>query len=183
MTEMTRTERSDLAGLTRKRATVAKNQARQRAAELTAETEEQLSRVFAAEDVRWQAAIAKAKIALDAANTKIREELGAEGVPDNLLPSLTLGWRGRGESLDPHRRGELRTLARARIDAHLKTALATIEKSSVDVQTQLLAAGLTTGAAQAFLTAMPTPEELLPAVSVDELAIERDRKTNLRSIS
>lgn len=65
---------------------------------------------------------------------------------------------------------ELRKTAQARIEAAAKAARTTIEARSLEVQTELLAAGLTSDAARAFLASMPTPAQLMPTVDVEALA-------------
>lgn len=75
----------------------------------------------------------------------------------------------RGQNASAKRRAELRTLGNAQIDELLKKAKHEISRSSLAVQTQILAGGLDTPAARAFLESMPTPEALMPVLNVRAL--------------
>lgn len=55
-------------------------------------------------------------------------------------------------------------LAKADVDR-----VAEIERSSLEVQTELVAGGLRSAEARAFLAAMPSAEALLPALTVAEI--------------
>jgi hypothetical protein len=44
-----------------------------------------------------------------------------------------------------------------------------IQQSSVDIQTKLVAEGLTSTDAKAFLESMPMPAQLMPAVTMEEV--------------
>jgi hypothetical protein len=64
---------------------------------------------------------------------------------------------------------ELRKVAQTRIAALEKAACNDIERSSLEVQTELLAGGLQSGEARAFLESIPTAAALMPPLSVPEL--------------
>jgi hypothetical protein len=114
---MTAREREELAKLVRRREGVAKTGAKQRAAELLAQTEANLAATFAAEDARWAAMIAKAHDAITAANETIRVACREEGLPEKFAPSLNAFWLSRGDNILGERRGELRKVAQTRIAA------------------------------------------------------------------
>ncbi len=65
----------------------------------------------------------------------------------------------------------MRRVAKTEIDARIKRAQAAIARASVGAQERIIAAGLTSEAAQALLAELPTPQQLLPALDVH--AIER----------
>jgi hypothetical protein len=71
----------------------------------------------------------------------------------------------RGENVVATRRQELRKVAYTRIDAIAKDAKLQIEQFSLDTQTKLLAGGLESAEAKAFLESMPTPEQLMPPMT------------------
>lgn len=167
--EMTRRDRQDLAQLARQRARVAKAAATQRAAELKADVEAQLAAVFQAEDERWASIVAEAKELLKDVDAKVAAICERDGVPPQFRPSLNAYWSGRGTNADPDRRAELRRVAVTRIDALKKTADAEIDRKSLEVQTELMAGGLDTSAARAFLESMPTAKALMPMLSVAEV--------------
>jgi hypothetical protein len=168
MTEptMTKSERDDLARLVRMRAKVAKGQVEQRAAELMAEAEAKLSAIYSFGDEAWADLTATAEAAVAEADIQLAKRCEQLGIPAEFRPRLNLSWYGRGENALRDRRAELRTTARTRVDADAKRAKAAIEASAVDVQTELLADGLTSAAAREFLQAMPTPADLMPALDI-----------------
>lgn len=176
MTEMTRTERTDLAKLTRQRERLAKAAADVRKAELLADVEEQLSRIYSAREEQWAEATAAARVAIDEADAHIARVCAERGIPDEMRPKLTVLFSGRGEHSDPRRRAELRKLAQARIEVVTREAKQRIEAASVEVQTELLAGGLTTDAARAFLSSIPTAEALMPKLDVTALPGPGDRR-------
>lgn len=166
---MTKSERSELGALTRKRAKVAKDQVESVADERTAEVEAQLSAIYAADDELWKAATDVARKAVAEANRVIAEQWEAAGKPPTFTPQARFMWIGRGENGDKERRTELRAAARTRIAADAKKAKATIEATCVEVETELVRDSLTTAAAHVFLTSMPRPAELMPRVDVESL--------------
>jgi hypothetical protein len=78
-------------------------------------------------------------------------------------------WYGRGENGVREHRGELTKVAHSKIDQLLREAKHVIEAKSCEIQTRLLEEALSSDEAKAFLEAMPTPVQLLPAVKVDEI--------------
>jgi hypothetical protein len=169
---MTARERTELAQLVRRREAVAKTDAKQRAAELIAQTEATLAATFAAEDARWAAMIAKAREAVSAANETIREACRAQGIPEKFAPSLNAFWLDRGENRYADRRGELRRVAQARIAAMELAARREIERKSVEAQTAILAGGLADGAARAMLDSLPDVADLMPEPAIFEIEAE-----------
>ena len=159
----------DLAALARRREKVAKTAAKERSAHILAEIEAKLSDAFDAEDTLWADLTRAAQAKIAKADAEIARRCEEIGVPARFRPELVLSWRGRGVNADPTRRGELRRLAQARVAALEKSALAAIERSSVETQTKLLAVGLTTDEARAFLDGMPSVDALLPPLSVEQM--------------
>jgi hypothetical protein len=168
---MTRIEREDLLRICRLRERVAKAEAVSVAAQRRAEFEAQLAAEyhFDADEV-WRAAAEEAKLATQQANERISARCQELGIPRRFQPSLSEPyWFDRGENAVAKRRAELRQVANTKIDQLLKDAKLAIERASVEIQTKLVAEGLKSAEAKAFLESMPTPAELLPAVSVDEV--------------
>ena len=77
-----------------------------------------------------------------------------------------MSWWQRGENATATRRAELRKLAYARIDADRKAAGQLVESWGADTLTALLAGGLSSADAKAFLERLPSPEALLPSVRI-----------------
>jgi hypothetical protein len=59
------------------------------------------------------------------------------------------------------RRTELRRVAQSEADKRLAIAEAAIKKASVEMQTKIVAAGLTSDTVRAMLEAMPSPTDLV----------------------
>ncbi len=167
---MTRAERTDLGALIRRREKLLKTAAKQRAAELLANFEKQISTIFSYDDDEtWKAAFASAEKAVGDAKAVIAEQCRKLGIPPEFAPDLSLGWYGRGENAMSQRRTELRRVAKTEIDALEARAKTEIERVSVEQQTALISDGLTSVAAQAFLEQMPTAENLMPALDMDQI--------------
>jgi hypothetical protein len=166
---MTKAERDELAKLVRRREKLAKSDVDGRAAKLEADFEEQLAKRYDPLDARWRGLYEDAERAVQDLNERIAEQCEQAGIPAQLAPSAGMGWSSRGENYSAERRAELRKVAKARIVAEVKDAKTKIERSSVEVQTQLVAGGLESDEAKAFLDSMPTAEALMPPVSVAEL--------------
>jgi hypothetical protein len=64
------------------------------------------------------------------------------------------------------RRDELRRAAKARIAAATVEAKTKIERMSLDAQTEIVANGIQSDAARAFLNRLPALETLVPALDV-----------------
>jgi hypothetical protein len=163
-TQMTTRDREDLAKLVRRAEKVAKADADRLAAERLADFEQQMAARYAPEDDEvWRQLHADAQSAISEAEARIAESCRELGIPEQLRPGLGLYWHGRGENAVRERRAELCLAAKSRIDALARAAKAEIERRSVDVQTRLVAGGLESEEAKAFLASMPTAEALMPA--------------------
>lgn len=169
MAEMTRAERNDLMGVVKLRARVARTQVAQHEARLLAQVEEELSAVYSSREEAWRDVTVEAARHVEEADAKIAAICRDRGVREEFRPRLSLAWYGRGANADRERRGELRKLAQARIAAAAKEAKATIEAKSADVLTELVAGSLESEDARKFLETIPTPDQLMPPVTVAEL--------------
>jgi hypothetical protein len=74
------------------------------------------------------------------------------------------------------RRAELRRLAKSRIEAMEKDAIVKIERLSLDAQTEVIAHGLESDAAKAFLGNMAPVDTLMPAIDVLEVKALVDQR-------
>jgi hypothetical protein len=171
--QMTKSERTDLARLIRRREKVAKSAAEQRAAELKVDVERQLSAIYSPDDdALWAKLQADTEVVVEQARKDLQARCRELGIPDRFAPDFHLVWSGRSwETADKERRNELRRLAHARIDATYKTAITKIETSSVEFEAQVLADGLTSEAAKNLLTGMPSVEQLMPRIETDEVRL------------
>jgi hypothetical protein len=166
---MTSRERQELAALVRRREKVAKADAKHRAGELIAAAEEMLSTQFSIQDELWEGIAVEAARMVAEVDAQLAAKCREAGIPEQLRPAIGTSWYSRGVNAYGPRRAELRNAARTRIEAQLRRALADIERRSVEVQTDLVAGGLTSDAARAFIAAMPTVEQLLPPLTVEDV--------------
>lgn len=172
--EMNKGEREELKRLARERARVAKNDAKRRSADLLADFEIQVASEydFNRDDV-WKAAVEAAeKAAVEAAAT-IADRCVELGIPRELAPTVSFMWHGRGPGAVNARQNELRRVARQRIEAMERAAVHEIDRKALEVQTELVRAGLTSEAALDFLASMPSVDALMPAIDIRELEAPR----------
>jgi hypothetical protein len=163
---MTKAERDDLQRLIRRREGVLKSAAEQRSAELLADFEQQLASIYSYDhDEVWAKAYEAAEAATAQAQAVIAKQCEKLGIPAKFAPSVAIAWQGRGENAVAWRQNELRRVAKSRIAAIEKAARVKIELRSVELQSQVIANGLT-GAARAFLDTMPAIETMMPALDV-----------------
>jgi hypothetical protein len=179
---MTKGERDDLVRLVKQREKVAKTAAEQRSAAMLAEFEQQISAIhsFATNEV-WKAATAAAIDAAKKANETILAEADHLGIPREFQPKLSFHWVNRGENEYQARRDELRRVAKAEIDALEKVARVQIESASVSAQTEIIANGLNSEAAIAFLNRLPAIDSMMPALDITQIQAklaERARKSS-----
>ena len=173
---MTRTERNDLATLIRRREKLMKTAAKQRALELMADFERQISHIFKYdEDETWKAAYVAAEQAVRDAKAVVVQRCRELGIPPEFAPNIDVMWYGRGQNALNDRRIELRRVAKTRIDAIESAAKTEIERASVESQTALISDGLTSEAAQRFLEQMPTAETLMPLLAIEQIKTLADK--------
>jgi hypothetical protein len=167
---MTKTEREELKRLARERARVAKADAERRSADLKASFEYQVATYYEYDrDEVWRAAVEAAKEAVEDAVERIEERCVELGIPRELAPTLSVQWVGRGPHAVASRQTELRRVANKRIEAMERSAKHEIDRQALEIQTQLVRAGLTSAEAVAFLEGMPSVDSLMPALDVREL--------------
>jgi hypothetical protein len=171
--KMTKADRQELSKLVRRHELVAKSAVKQRGAELLAHFEKQLATIHKYyQDEVWKEAHDAAKAAAREADEKIAARCREVGIPEDWRPGLSLNWYGRGETAAAGRRQELRRVAITAIDAMEKKAVTQIEEQSLRLQTLLVADGLDSEAARAFLAALPSPQELMPPLDVAEIELQ-----------
>lgn len=178
---MTKAERDDLVRLIKQREKVAKTAAEQRSAAMLAEFEQQVSALhdFATNEV-WKAATDAAVAAAKEANAKISAEAERLGIPKEFRPSLNFSWATRGENEYEARRQELRRVAKAEIEAIEKVARVQIEASSVQAQTEIIAHGLNSDAALAFLNSLPAIESMMPPLDITAIQAKLAERARTR---
>jgi hypothetical protein len=170
--KMTKAERDDLVRLVKQREKVAKSAAEQRSAMMLADFERKISEIHAFDrnDV-WQAAMQAGIDEAQKVNAAIAAEAAKLGIPPEFRPSVQLHWASRGENEYRQRRAELRRVAETEILAMEKTARVQIEARSIEAQTEIIANGLDSEAAIAFLEKLPPIETMMPAL--DPMLIQK----------
>lgn len=175
--KMTKSERVEITQLIRKRERVMKKLASERAAQMVAEFEEKSAAIYSFDqDEVWAKAVEEAQKVVDQANKTIAERCLELGIPPEFAPSLSFGWRGRGQNEVASRRAELRRVAASQIKAIEADAVSKIERMSLEAQTAVVAHGLESDAAKNFLDKMPGLEALMPSVDVESVKQLRDKK-------
>lgn len=170
MSAMTSKDRESLLKVARLNEKVAKTAIRQRSAELLANFERDLAAEFSFnDDAVWAQAMASATEAVKAAQADIAERCRHLGIPKEFAPGITLGWYGRGQNAVAARRAELRRVAVARIAAIEANARAEIERKSAEVQTSLIASGLSGEEARSLLSSLPAVDALMPVLSIADM--------------
>lgn len=167
---MTKGEREDLIRLIKQREKVAKTAAEQRSASMLAEFESAVTQLHAfANNEAWSAAQEAAAQAAREATDKIIAKAKELGIPDEFRPKIGFSWEQRGEDAYNRRRDEMRRTAKAEIDAMEKVARVQIEAESVRAQTEVIAHGLHSDAAMAFLERLPPIESMMPLLDIDSI--------------
>jgi hypothetical protein len=178
---MTKSEREDLLRLVRQQEKVSKTHAKQRAAEMLAEFERQVSAIYHFDqDETWAEAKRIAEEAVINANGLIAERCQQLGIPNQFAPSLREYWFSRGQNATKERRDELRKLAIAKIAALESAARSEIERRGLEAATEIVAHGLESGTARAFLERFKV-QELMPSLNVGEVEnLLKDKSKNGR---
>ncbi|PRD40671.1 hypothetical protein C5748_25745 [Phyllobacterium phragmitis] len=171
MTEaMTRADRETLIKIARQRERVAKSAAKERAAILAADFEKQLDRRYSYDENEiWERATLVATKAVELAQKEVAYECERLGIPRQFAPMLSMGWHARGRNESKAERAEMRRVAMKQIEAVEKSARTAIERQSVETQEKIMVGGLTTDQARLFLESMPTPEALMPVLTLDRV--------------
>ena len=167
---MTKTEAANLERLIRKQERVLKAACDQRAAELGAEFEAQISSVHHyTDDPKWKATAKHVAKLLAEAEQEVEDRCDELGIPEEFRPSIHWSWSSRSENAVAQRRTELRFRATSEIEAIRKAARTKVESWSLETQTDLAARNLTTEAAKEFLKKMPRTAELMPSLEFEDI--------------
>lgn len=171
---MTKGEREELKRLARERARVAKQDTQRRTADLKAMFEQELLTMYDYNrDEVWKDAVEAAKKAGEEAAHIIAVRCEELGIPAAFAPRLTVNWHQQGPAAVNYEQADIRRAAYKRIEAQERGACAEIDRAALNVQTELVRAGLTSDAAIGFLETMPSVAELMPAVEISDLDVKR----------
>lgn len=173
---ITKTERSELRSLIRQRFKVLRAEVNARRAELLVELETRVDQHFAADDKRWSDAMYLIEEAVREANRKANDILRGLDI-DQLDTSRDYDVvRFRGIAKPTADRNVMLRNGVKRIDAQVASALLQLDGQEADLLTRLVATGLESDEARAFLGEIPTVSALVPADRL--LALEAQLRDN-----
>ena len=172
--QMTKADRDAVIRIAKLRAKQAEREAETREKVLLAEVIDQLTAEFEANDALWDEFVTVAQKEVDKANAHIRAICVGLGIPAKHAPAMLTGWMSRSPQYsDRSRRSELVKLAETRLAALTKTAKTAIQDALLEVETELVAGGLESSEARAVLASIPTVEQLMPPLSLEDLGVKR----------
>lgn len=166
---MTKTERNELSRVVRMRAKVAKDDADLQGARLLADFEAQLTTQYPENHPAWASITSAARQAVTEADQKISRICQEVGIPAEFRPGISFSWARRGENAFKERRDELRNTAKKEIAARVQNAKAVIDRHVTELLTELVATGLETEQARAFLEKLPKVEDLIPRLGFSDI--------------
>lgn len=179
---MTKGEREELKRLARERARVAKHDAQRRTADLKAMFEQQLADAYSFNsEETWSRAVKIAREECAEAQARIEKRCEELAIPLAMHPLVNFDWQSRGPYAVGAQQQNLRRVAHHRIAAQERSAIAEIDRAALDIQTNLVRAGLTSDTALEFLSAMPSVNDLMPPVNMDELEPPERRSLGMGS--
>ncbi len=91
----------------------------------------------------WKEAVEEAKKAGEEAAEKIAKRCEELGIPPAFAPSLHVSWQAQGPAAVQYEQADIRRAAYKRIDAQERAATADIDRAALEIQTNLVRAGLT----------------------------------------
>jgi hypothetical protein len=167
---MLKSEREYLLKICREREKLAKSQADVRAVQRKAEFESQLAAEYSWDsNETWKLLHEKAKAVEREFNERIIQDFKAMGRPLKFAPSCYVYWSGRGINACKEYCAELRRVFQAKNSEDTIAAKLKIAQTSLEIRTRLMADGLESAEAKGFLETMPTPEKLMPALTIEEV--------------
>lgn len=160
---ITKGERTELRSLIRQRFKVLRAEVEARRAELAAELEERITAKFAEEDKQWSDAMFLIGEATREANRKANDILRGLNIDamDTSREYDVVNFRGVAKPTAE--RNVLLRNGTKRIEAQVKGALLQLDGQEADLLTRLVANGLESDEARAFLGEIPTVSALVPA--------------------
>jgi hypothetical protein len=174
VTTLNKADRDALIRVVKDRAKLAEKDVAARARVLLAEVLDLMAAEFAANDALWSDQLLLAEEGVRLLNAQIRQRCSEVGTPARFAPDVTVHWHSRSsEFSERERRNELKALAEARIAALVDTAKVEVQRQSSDLAEKLIIDGLDSEAARRFVEALPTIEQLMPPLSLDELGVKR----------
>jgi hypothetical protein len=166
---MTKGDRAELGKVLKYRAKVAKGDIENHAGRILANIEAQLAAVYPENHAAWADVTEHTRQLIADADTQIAERCRKLGIPEQFRPSIDFRWYGRGENAIKDRRAELRKVAQMELAARVKAAKNAVDRRTADLLTQLAVDMLESSQAKDFLNAMPSVDDLMPPITLDDL--------------
>lgn len=184
--KLSRHETHDLGMIIKERTKVLKAHIESEGMRLLGEFERQIAAVYHYDqDEVWKEAAEEALKAAKEAQEKIAKRCEKLGIPRTFAPGLVISWQGRGENAMKERCTELRAVAKAQVKAMMAEATVKVEREALDLRTQIVALGLVTPAAQAFLQTLKSVEETMHLLEFSDIekkleALPQPQRSRLR---
>jgi hypothetical protein len=170
---MNKADRDALIKIVRARAKQVEREADIRQKILLAEVQNLVSAEYSARDALWADAVTITEDFARKANDQIRAQCADLGIPPQHAPELTMGFRRRSsEFSDSQRRAELTKLAEPKLAALTSMAKTQIQGAALDAEEKLVLGGLESSEARQILALMPTVEQLMPLLGLDDLGVK-----------
>lgn len=163
---MTKAERTELRQIVKGQFAVLRAEIDQRKAELITEVDGQIDEKFAVDDKAWADAAHLAHEAVMEANRKVNDayrDLTGERHVERMYVGAQLPSRPREE------RFRLQQTSRHQIDATVRGALLRLQRQEADLLRTLAVGAIESDEARAFLEAIPSVGELVPAARLTEI--------------
>jgi hypothetical protein len=165
---ITKTERAELRSVVRQQFRVLRAEVTQRKAELYADVEDQIADRFGADDRTWAGVMHEVHEAVLECNRRINDAFYRAGYQERGRSERM--WIGEPNIRKPEgKRNELRHQAGSRIEAQVKGAMLNLDRREADLLRTLAIGAIESEEARAFLEALPTVGELVPAARLAEL--------------
>jgi hypothetical protein len=172
MTQLSKSDRDALIQIAKERARQGDREIDARRKVLIALVLDQVTAEYSARDELWAGAIAEIEEMEAKVNAQIRDTLARWGIPAKHAPRHIGGWLPRSsEYADRNRRAELTKLAEARLDGIIAQAKAKSQAGWLDIRERLITEGLDSDEARSLVAAMPTVEQLLPPLTIEDLGL------------
>jgi hypothetical protein len=174
MTDMTKADRDALIRIAKGRAKQARTNAKTREKILVTEVLEQAMAEYDARDKLWDEAVRIAEEYVVKANAQIQARCVDLGIPPKDAPKVQVGWVSRSERFsNPNRRAELLKLAEKRAATLTAMTIAAVDQSVLDIEERLIVGGMDSDEARASVESMPSPEELMPPLSLRDIGVKQ----------
>lgn len=161
-------ERAELRSIVKQQFRVLRAEVAQREAELLASVQDEITEKFSTEDKAWADVQHVIHESLMEANRRINDALYEGGFQER--GSHEQMWLANPRMSQPRQvRMDLQRVASARLHAQVHAALLALDRQEADLLRTLSVGALESDEAQAFLSAIPTVSELVPAARLAEL--------------